>query len=48
MVNTISLEKVLHAEKVIYQHLIPTQLTYYRNLSDLIGANIYIWFPPEP
>lgn len=39
---TISLEEVLHAEKVVYQHLIPTQLTYYQSLSDLIGANIYI------
>ena|GEM_PF-6250266 len=38
----ISLEEVLRAEKVVYQHIIPTQLTYYKNLSDLIGANIYI------
>jgi len=42
MFGKTSLEEVLRAEKVVYQHLIPTQLTYYQNLSDLIGANIYI------
>ncbi len=42
MLESISLKEVFSAEKVIYQHLIPTQLTHYQNLSTLIGANIYI------
>ncbi len=38
----ISLQAVLSAEKIIYQYLKPTQLAYYQNLSEMIGANIYI------
>jgi len=38
----VSLPEVLRAEKIVYQHLIPTQLTYYKNLSDLLGASVYI------
>ncbi len=38
----VSLEEILKAEKVVYQHLIPTQLCYYQNLSDLTGSQIYI------
>ncbi len=38
----ISLQAVLSAEKIIYQHLKPTPLAYYQNLSEMIGANIYI------
>lgn len=38
----ISLEEVLRAETIIYRTLTPTQLTFYQNLSNLCGANIYI------
>ena len=38
----VSLPEVLRAEKIVYQYLIPTQLTYYKNLSDLLGASVYI------
>lgn len=38
----ISLREVLHSEKIVYQHIIPTQLTFYQNYSELIGANIYV------
>ncbi|MCL2879572.1 MAG: pyridoxal-phosphate dependent enzyme, partial [Treponema sp.] len=38
----VSLPEVLRAEKIVYQYLIPTQLTYYKNLSDLWGASVYI------
>lgn len=42
MTNPISLKEVFRAEKIVYRHIIPTQLTFYQSLSDLIGANIYI------
>lgn len=38
----ISLKEVLQAEKVVYQSIKPTQLNYYKSLSNEIGANIYI------
>lgn len=38
----ISLKEILQAEKVVYKSIKPTQLNYYKSLSDEIGANIYI------
>lgn len=38
----ISLTEVIKAKKVVYQHLVPTQLTGYENLSKLLDAEIYI------
>ena len=38
----VSLTEVLRAKKVVYQHLVPTQLTRYEELSRLLDAEIYI------
>ncbi|MEN8198969.1 MAG: pyridoxal-phosphate dependent enzyme [Thermodesulfobacteriota bacterium] len=38
----VSLTEVLRAKKVICQHLVPTPLTRYEELSRLLGAEIYI------
>ena len=38
----ISLKEVYRDEKIVNEHLTPTQLTYYENLSNKIGAKIYI------
>lgn len=40
--NSVSFNEVLKAEKAIYQYLKPTQLIYYKGLSNLIGTEIYI------
>lgn len=38
----ISLTEVFRAQQVIYQSIKPTPLTYYKSLSNLIGAEIFI------
>ena len=38
----ISMQEVFRAEKILHQFIRPTQLVYYKSLSDLIGAEIYI------
>lgn len=38
----ISLKEVFRAEQVVYQSIHPTPLIYYKSLSDLIGAEIFI------
>lgn len=38
----ISIQEVFRAKENVYQFLKPTQLNYYKNLSNLIGAEIYI------
>jgi len=38
----VNLEEVIKAERVIRPYLKETSLTYYKNLSELIGAQIYI------
>ncbi len=38
----ISLAEVLRAKSVVYRHLVPTQLTRYNNLSNLLDADVYI------
>lgn len=38
----ISLKEVLRAEQVVYQSINPTPLIYYKSLSNLIGAEIFI------
>ena len=38
----ISLKEVLSAEKIVYKHMSESSLLHYKNLSDLIGAEIYI------
>lgn len=38
----INLKEVINAEKIVRQNLKESSLCYYKNLSDLIGADIYI------
>jgi threonine dehydratase len=38
----ISFTEVLKARSVVYNHLIPTNLTRYKNLSTLINADVYV------
>lgn len=38
----VSLHEILKAEKIIYKYLKPTQLIYYKGLSELIGAEMFI------
>lgn len=40
--ETVSIQGVYDAEKIIRQHLNPTPLMRYQGLTDLIGANIFI------
>lgn len=38
----ISIKEVFRAKENVYKYLKPTKLNYYKNLSDIIGAEIYI------
>lgn len=40
--NPISLKEVFGAQQIVYQSINPTPLIYYKSLSDLIGAEIFI------
>jgi len=40
--NQVTYEGVIEARKIVVQHLKETQLIYYKSLSDLIGARVYI------
>lgn len=40
--HPISLAEAIRAKKIVHQHLIPTQLSYYQGLSDLLGAQIHV------
>jgi threonine dehydratase len=38
----ITLREVIKAKKAVYDHLVPTQLTRYEGLSDLLNTDIYV------
>ena len=38
----VSFTETLHAKRSVYKHLVPTQLTKYQNLSNLLESEIYI------
>ncbi len=40
--NTVSLKNIIKASKNVYQHLSPTPLRYYQQLSDSIGAKVWL------
>jgi threonine dehydratase len=42
MTQVASLKNIIKASKLVYQHLLPTPLRQYQQLSDEIGANIWL------
>ncbi|MFW2368407.1 MAG: threonine ammonia-lyase [Desulforhopalus sp.] len=38
----ISFAEMVRAKSIVYNHLVPTQLTHYQELSELLGAEVYI------
>lgn len=42
MSNTVSLKEIIKASKNVYRHLSPTPLRYYQQLSEQIGAKIWL------
>ncbi len=40
--SPISLAEGIRAKKIVYQYLVPSQLTRYGSLSDLLGAEVYV------